>query len=37
MQKRCCILYNTAVTEQWTAKWPYIANAVLRIVKDHGA
>jgi len=30
------ILHNTAVTEQWTTKWPYIANAVIRMVKNHG-
>jgi len=26
------LLHNTAVTKQWTEKWPYIANAVFRIV-----
>ena len=25
--------HNTAVTKQWTTKWPYIANAAFRIVK----
>jgi len=24
------------VTKQWTAKWPYNANAVSRIVQNHG-
>jgi len=28
--------HNTAVTKQWTTEWPYIANAVFRIVKNHG-
>jgi len=28
--------HNTAMTKQWTAKWPYIANAIFRI-KIHGA
>jgi len=27
------ILNNTALTKQWTAKWPYKANALFRIVK----
>jgi len=26
--KQCC-------DKQWTAKWPYIANAVFRIVRYH--
>jgi len=30
------MLRNTAVTKQRTAKWPYIANAVFRIVQNHG-
>jgi len=30
------MLYNTAVIKNWTAKWPYIANAVSRIVQNHG-
>ena len=30
------MLYNTAVTKNWTAKWPYIATAVSRIVPNHG-
>jgi len=30
------VLHNTAVTKLLTAKWPYIANAVFRIVKNHG-
>jgi len=25
-----------SVTKQWTAKWSYIANAVFRIVQNHG-
>jgi len=29
------LLHNTGVTKQWTAKWPYIANAVFRIVQYH--
>ena len=33
---RWSILHNTAVAKQWTAKSPYIANAVFRIVKNHG-
>jgi len=36
LQERWSILHNTAVTKQWTAKWPYIANAVFRIVQNHG-
>jgi len=28
--------YNTAVTKQWTTKWPYVANAVFRIVTKLG-
>jgi len=27
--KHCC-------DKKWTAKWPYIANAVFRIVQNHG-
>jgi len=27
------ILHNTAVTKQWTAKWPYISNAIFRLVQ----
>jgi len=30
------MLHNTAVTKQWTAKWPYTANAIFGIVKNHG-
>jgi len=30
------MLHNTAVTKQWTEEWPYIANAVFRIVQNHG-
>jgi len=30
------MLHNTAVTNQWTAKWPYIANAFFRITQNHG-
>jgi len=30
------MLHNSAVTKQWTAKWPYIAIAVSRIVQNHG-
>jgi len=30
------VLHNTAVTKQWMAKWPYIANVVFRIVKSYG-
>jgi len=30
------LLDNTAVTKQVTAKWPDIANAVFRIVKNYG-
>jgi len=33
LQETGRILHNTAVTKQWTSKWPYIANAVFRIVK----
>jgi len=29
-------LYRAAVTKQWTTKWPYIANAVFRIVLNYG-
>jgi len=29
-------LHSSAVTKQRTAKWPYIANAVFRIVQNHG-
>jgi len=25
------MLHSTAVIKQWTAEWPYIANAVFRI------
>jgi len=28
--------HDTAVTKQCTAKWPYIANAVFRIVQNNG-
>jgi len=28
--------HNTAVTNQLTAKWPYITNAVFWIVQNHG-
>jgi len=28
------MLHNTGVTKQWTKKWPYIANVVLRIVHN---
>jgi len=28
--------HSIAVTKQWTAKWPYIANAVFRVVQNHG-
>jgi len=28
------ILHNTAVTKQWTTKWPCIANAGFQIVKS---
>jgi len=24
------------VKKQWTAKWPYIANALFRIIQNHG-
>ena len=27
------MLHKTAGIKQWTTKWPYIANAVFRIVK----
>jgi len=30
------MLHNTAVTKQWTAKWPYITKVVFRIVQNHG-
>ena len=33
LQETWSKLHNTAVTKQWTSKWPYIANAVFRIVK----
>ena len=33
---RYSILHNTTVTQQWTAKRPDMANAVFRIVKNHG-
>jgi len=29
------LLHNIAVTKQWVAKQPYIANAVFRIVQNH--
>jgi len=29
-------VHYTAVTKQWTAKWPYITNVILRIVQNHG-
>jgi len=29
------MLHCTAVTKQCTAKWPYVANVVLRIVQNH--
>jgi len=35
LKERWRILHNTAVTKQWTAKWPYIANVVFRIVKNY--
>jgi len=30
------ILHNTAAQKQWAIKWPYMANAALRIVENHG-
>jgi len=30
------IRHHTAVTMQWTSKWPYIAKVVVRIVQNHG-
>ena len=27
------MLHNTAGTKEWTTKWPYIANAVFRIIE----
>ena len=30
------MFHNTAVTKQWTAKWPFIADVVIRIVQNHG-
>jgi len=33
LQETGSILHNTAVTKQWTSKWPYIAIVVFRIVK----
>jgi len=30
------MVHNTAVTKQWTAKCSNIANAVYRIVQNHG-
>ena len=30
------IFHNTAVAKQWTAKWPFVANAVFRVVQNHG-
>jgi len=30
------MFHNTAVTKQWTAKWPYIGNAGFRIVQNYG-
>ena len=32
---RWSMLRDTAVTKQWTAKWPYFANVVFWIVKKH--
>jgi len=29
------MLHNTAVTKEWTAKWPSIANAVFWIVQNN--
>ena len=34
LKERWSILDNTAVTKQWTEKWPYIANSVFRIVQN---
>jgi len=40
LRVHCCkldeVIHNTAVTKQWTAKWPYIANAVFQIVQKPG-
>ena len=34
LQKSIPVLHNnTAVTKQWTTKWPYIANVIFRIYK----
>jgi len=30
------MLYNIAVTKQWTTTWLYIVNVVFRIVQNHG-
>jgi len=32
LYKRWSILHNTHVTKQWTTQWPYIANAIFRII-----
>jgi len=29
------LFHTSAVTKQWTAKWPYIANAVFRIAQNY--
>jgi len=34
LQERWNTLHNTDVTKQWTTKWPYIANAIFRIVQN---
>jgi len=29
-------IHYTTVCKQWTTGWPYVANAVFRMVKNHG-
>jgi len=37
LYERLSILHNTVVTKQWTAKWPYIANAFPNYrLQNHG-
>jgi len=30
------MFHSTAVTQQWTAKWAYIANAFFLFAQNHG-
>ena len=36
LQERWSIIHNTAMTKQSTAKLPYNANVIFRIVQNHG-